>query len=132
LRTADVGWVTGHSYIVYGPCQRSDDRHTKARRIGGTDRFWKIIEEYRGSTSFIPRQQRSVHYSLGRHCHNTISHRSACSAPSANQLIQKHGCGIGKNIGGGRCPVVDTWWQTEARIDYDYLPGAIPRNRVAQ
>ena len=53
--------------------------------------------------------------------------RSGCSAPWANRLTPRHGCGITRVIGGGRCPIVDTWWQTETgAIMITPLPGATP------
>ena len=89
--------ATATSSTVRLPTERRPSC-TKARRIGrnltGSGKSSKNI----GSTSFIPRQQRSVHLFAGAitGSRNTISHRSACSAQSANQLIQKHGCGIAK------------------------------------
>ena len=129
--TADVGWVTGHSYVVYGPLANGATTvmYEGAPNWPEPDRFWRIIEEYRRQHSLYRADGDPRVYSLGRPMgrRNTIFHRSACSARSANRSIPKHGCGITKisaaavvrsSIRGGK--------RKPGAIMITPLPGAIP------
>ena len=126
--TADCGWVTGHSYIVYGPLA---NRATSVMYEGtpdfpDKDRFWSIVEKYKVTTLYTaPTAIRTfmkwgTEYSDG---HDLSSLRLLGSVgepinPEAWVWYWKH-------IGGERCPVVDTWWQTETgAIMISPLPGA--------
>jgi acetyl-CoA synthetase len=126
--TADVGWVTGHSYIVYGPLA---NRATSVMYEGtpdypDKDRFWAIVEKY-GVTKF---------YTAPTAIRTFMKWGDDFPAKhdlSSLQLIGTVGEPINpeawvwyyKHIGNERCPVVDTWWQTETgAIMISPLPGA--------
>jgi len=126
--TADVGWVTGHSYIVYGPLA---NRATSVLYEGTPDypekdRFWSVIEKY-GVTIFYtaPTAIRTFmkwgdEYPAGRDLSSLrlIGTVGEPINPEAWVWYYEH-------IGGSRCPVVDTWWQTETgAIMISALPGA--------
>ena len=128
--TADVGWVTGHSYIVYGPLANGATTvmYEGAPNWPEPDRFWKIIEEYRVNILYTAPTAIRAFIRWGEHW---VAKRDLSSL----RLLGTVGEPINpeawmwyyKNIGGGRCPVVDTWWQTETgSILITPLPGAIP------
>ena len=124
---ADIGWVTGHSYIVYGPLA---NRATSVMYEGAPDhpakdRFWDIIERYRVTILYTaPTAIRSFMKWGSDHPakHDMTSLRLLGSVgepinPEAWMWYHEH-------IGGGRCPIVDTWWQTETgAIMITPLPG---------
>ncbi|MBA2528438.1 MAG: acetate--CoA ligase [Euzebyales bacterium] len=124
---ADIGWVTGHSYIVYGPLA---NRATSVLYEGapdhpGKDRFWDIVEKYKVSILYTaPTAIRAFMKWGPEHpqAHDMSSLRLLGSVgepinPEAWMWYAEH-------IGGGRCPVVDTWWQTETgAIMITPLPG---------
>ena len=128
--TADCGWVTGHSYVVYGPLTAGATvlMYEGAPNWPRDDRFWEIIEKYRVNIFYTaPTAIRSFIKWGDRHVekHDLSSLR----------LLGTVGEGINpeawmwyhNKIGGGRCPIVDTWWQTETGgIMMSPLPGAIP------
>ena len=128
--TADCGWVTGHSYVVYGPLSAGATvmMYEGAPNWPGDDRFWEIIEKYRVTMFYTaPTAIRSFIKWGDQHVdkHDLSSLR----------LLGTVGEGINPEawmwyhhkIGGGRCPIVDTWWQTETGgIMMSPLPGAIP------
>jgi acetyl-CoA synthetase len=128
--TADVGWVTGHSYVVYGPLciGATAFMYEGAPNWPEPDRFWKLIEEY-GITIFYtaPTAIRAFVRWGDEHPkrHDLSSLRLLGTVgepinPEAWMWYQKV-------IGGGRCPIVDTWWQTETgSIMITPLPGATP------
>lgn len=124
---ADVGWVTGHSYIVYGPLAN----HTTGVMYEGTPdfpdpgRWWDIIERYRVSILYTAPTAIRAHMKWGpQHAqqHDLTSLRllgSVGEPINPEAWIWYH-----ENIGGGRCPIVDTWWQTETgNIMISPLPG---------
>jgi acetyl-CoA synthetase len=128
--TADVGWVTGHSYVVYGPLANGATTlmYEGAPNWPEPDRFWKIIEEHRVNILYTaPTAIRS----FIRWGDQWVKERDLSSL----RLLGTVGEPINpeawmwyhKTIGGGRCPIVDTWWQTETgAILITPLPGAIP------
>jgi len=128
--TADIGWVTGHSYIVYGPLALG----TTSMMFEGVpnyphpDRFWSIVENYQVNVFYTaPTAIRAIM-------------REGDEWPRKHDLSSLRILGtVGEPInpeawmwyynviGEGRCPVVDTWWQTETGgILISPLPGAIP------
>jgi acetyl-CoA synthetase len=124
---ADVGWVTGHSYIVYGPLCNG----TTGVLYEGTpdfpdkDRWWEIVERYNVDILYCAPTAIRSHMKWGpEHAakHDLSSLRLLGSVgepinPEAWIWYREH-------IGGGRCPVVDTWWQTETgMIMISPLPG---------
>ncbi len=113
---ADIGWVTGHSYIVYGPLANG----TTSVLYEGTpdtptrERWWEIIESYKVSILFTAPTTIRTLMKWGEDLparHDLSSLRLLGSVgepinPEAWMWYRTH-------IGGGRCPIVDTWWQTE-------------------
>jgi acetyl-CoA synthetase len=125
--TADVGWVTGHSYIVYGPlqCGATVLLYEGAPDYPERDRFWDIIERHGVSVFYTAPTAIRAFMKWGTEHparHNLSSLRLLGSVgepinPEAWMWYREH-------IGGGRCPVVDTWWQTETGgIMITTLPG---------
>ncbi|MGZ4795451.1 MAG: acetate--CoA ligase [Acidimicrobiia bacterium] len=126
--TADCGWVTGHSYIVYGPLA---NRATSVIYEGtpdhpGKDRFWSIVEKYGVTILYTAPTAIRTFMKWGTElpaAHDLSSLRLLGSVgepinPEAWVWYWQH-------IGGGNCPVVDTWWQTETgAIMISPLPGA--------
>ncbi len=127
--TADCGWITGHSYVVYGPLSAGATvlMYEGAPNWPAEDRFWELIEKYKVSTLYTaPTAIRAFMKWGDAHVdkHDLSSLR----------LLGSVGEGINPEawmwyhhkIGGGRCPIVDTWWQTETGgIMMSPLPGAI-------
>ena len=128
--TADIGWVTGHSYIVYGPLGNG----VTSVMYEGTpdhpdkDRFWQIVEKYRvtvlytAPTSIRTFMKWGVEYPR-RHDLSSLRLLGTVGEPiNPEAWMWYH-----ETIGKGRCPIVDTWWQTETgAILISPLPGAIP------
>ncbi|MCU0706797.1 MAG: acetate--CoA ligase [Pirellula sp.] len=128
--TADCGWITGHSYIVYGPLSAGATQvlYEGAPNWPAEDRFWDIIERYRVSILYTAPTAIRAFIKWGDH--HVEKHDL-----SSLRLLGSVGEGINpeawmwyyEKIGGGRCPIVDTWWQTETGgIMMSPLPGAIP------
>jgi acetyl-CoA synthetase len=127
--TADCGWVTGHSYVVYGPLSAGATvlMYEGAPNQPTESRFWALIEKYKVSVFYTaPTAIRAFIKWGDRHVkkHDLSSLR----------LLGTVGEGINPEawmwyhrvIGGERCPIVDTWWQTETGgIMMSPLPGAI-------
>src|SRR5689334_17410669 len=125
--TADVGWVTGHSYVVYGPLTlgATTVMYEGAPNWPEPDRFWKIVENYRVTILYTAPTAIRAFIRWGDDWvkkHDLSSLRLLGSVgepinPEAWMWYQK-------TIGGGRCPIVDTWWQTETgAIMITPLPG---------
>jgi len=128
--TADIGWITGHSYIVYGPLSAgvTSFMYEGAPNWPQEDRFWELIEKYRINIFYTAPTAIRAFIKWGDEWvekHDLSSLR----------LLGTVGEGINpeawmwyhKKIGGERCPIVDTWWQTETGgIMMTPLPGAIP------
>ncbi|PYL66878.1 MAG: acetyl-coenzyme A synthetase, partial [Verrucomicrobia bacterium] len=114
--TADVGWVTGHSYIVYGPLANGATvvMYEGAPNWPEPDRFWKIIEEYRVNILYTAPTAIRAFIRWGdewvaKHDLSSLRLLGTVGEPiNPEAWMWYH-----KNIGGGRCPIVDTWWQTE-------------------
>jgi acetyl-CoA synthetase len=128
--TADCGWVTGHSYIVYGPLANGATvvMYEGAPNYPAEDRFWDIIERHKVSILYTAPTAIRAFIKWGDH--HVEKHDL-----SSLRLLGTVGEGINpsawvwyhETIGGGRCPIVDTWWQTETGgIMMSPLPGAIP------
>ncbi len=125
--TADIGWVTGHSYIIYGPLQNGATTvmYEGAPDFPGRDRFWDIVEKYGITILYTAPTAIRAFMRWGDEypaMHDMSSLRLLGSVgepinPEAWMWYQK-------NIGGERCPIVDTWWQTETgAILITPLPG---------
>jgi acetyl-CoA synthetase len=126
--TADCGWVTGHSYIVYGPLA---NRATSVMYEGtpdhpGKDRFWSIVEKYKVTTLYTAPTAIRTFMKWGTQHSDAHDLSSLRLLGSVGEPINPEAwVWYWKNIGGGRCPVVDTWWQTETgAIMISPLPGA--------
>jgi acetyl-CoA synthetase len=124
---ADVGWITGHSYIVYGPlCNGATSvMYEGTPDFPDKDRWWDIVERYRATILYTAPTAIRTHMKWGPEYakkHDLSSLKLIGSVgepinPEAWVWYQEH-------IGGGRCPVVDTWWQTETgMIMITPLPG---------
>lgn len=128
--TADIGWVTGHSYIVYGPLAAgaTSVMYEGAPDYPQPDRFWRIVEKYRVNIFYTSPTAIRAFIRMGDQWpagHDLSSLRLLGSVgepinPAAWEWYHK-------TIGGERCPIVDTWWQTETgSIMISPIPGAIP------
>ncbi len=128
--TADVGWVTGHSYVVYGPLANGSTivMYEGAPNHPKEDRFWEIVAKYKVTVFYTaPTAIRAFVKWGDQHpkAHDLSSLRllGTVGEPiNPEAWIWYHTI-----IGGGRCPIVDTWWQTETgAIMIAPLPGAVP------
>jgi acetyl-CoA synthetase len=125
--SADVGWVTGHSYVVYGPLSNgcTSVMYEGTPDTPGKDRWWALIEKYRVSIFYTAP-------TAIRACMKWGVEEPAKHDLSSLRLLGSVGEPINPeawmwyhdNVGGGRCPIVDTWWQTETgAIMISPLPG---------
>jgi acetyl-CoA synthetase len=128
--TADIGWVTGHSYVVYGPLSNGATvlMYEGAPNHPEPDRFWSIIQRHRVNIFYTaPTAIRAFikwgeHWPL-RHDLSSLRLLGTVGEPINPEAWMWYREVIGK----GRCPVVDTWWQTETgAIMIAPLPGATP------
>ncbi len=128
--TADCGWVTGHSYVVYGPLAAGAKvmLYEGAPNFPAEDRFWDIIERHRVNILYTAPTAIRAFIKWGDH--HVEKHDL-----SSLRLLGTVGEGINpeawmwyhRKIGNERCPIVDTWWQTETGgIMMSPVPGAIP------
>ncbi len=125
--TADVGWVTGHSYIVYGPLANGATSvlYEGTPDTPGKDRLWDIVERY-GVTQLytaptaIRMFMKWGHQEPAKHDLSSLRLLGSVGEPiNPEAWMWYH-----EFIGGGRCPIVDTWWQTETgAIMISPLPG---------
>jgi acetyl-CoA synthetase len=128
--TADVGWVTGHSYTVYGALLNGATTvmYEGAPNHPDMDRFWKIIEKYKVTVFYtaptaIRAFSRWGEEYPGRCDLSTLRLLGTVGEPINPEAWMWYQ----RVIGGGRCPIVDTWWQTETgMIMISPLPGATP------
>jgi acetyl-CoA synthetase len=125
--TADIGWVTGHSYVVYGPLATGATVliYEGAPDWPERDRFWSLIERYGVSVLYTAPTAIRAFMKWGvehprRHDLSSLRLLGSVGEPiNPEAWIWYH-----TNIGGGRCPIVDTWWQTETGgIMITPLPG---------
>jgi len=114
--TADIGWITGHSYIVYGPlCAGATTLMFEGIPTWpDAGRFWDIVDEYKVNILYTaPTAIRSLMgYGLGPvQAHDLSSLRVLGSV--GEPINEEAWQWLHENIGKGKCPIVDTWWQTE-------------------
>ena len=128
--TADIGWVTGHSYVVYGPLASGA---TTFMYEGSPDtpdcsRWWRMIEHYRINTLYTAPTAIRTFIKWGDEWVDKHDLSSLRLLGSVGEGINPEAWMWYHNkIGHGRCPIVDTWWQTETGgIMMSPLPGAIP------
>jgi acetyl-CoA synthetase len=126
--TADVGWVTGHSYIVYGPlsCGASCLVYEGAPNFPDPGRFWQIIEKHGVSILYTAPTAIRAFIRWGDDFPKKADLSSLRLLGSVGEPINPEAwTWYHRVIGGGRCPIVDTWWQTETgAIMMTTLPGA--------
>jgi acetyl-CoA synthetase len=126
---ADIGWVTGHSYIVYGPLANGATQvmYEGAPNFPGNDRLWQIIDDYKVTIFYTAPTAIRAFMKWGDQFpdgHDLSSLRLLGTVgepinPEAWMWYHKH-------IGHEQCPIVDTWWQTETgAIMITPLPGAV-------
>ncbi|MCZ7663487.1 MAG: acetate--CoA ligase [Thermoleophilia bacterium] len=127
--TADIGWVTGHSYIVYGPLANGATSvlFEGVPSYPACDRFWEVVEKYQVNTFYTaPTALRAIaregdHW-VRRHDLSSLRLLGTVGEP-INPEVWLWYFSV---VGGGRCPIVDTWWQTETGgILITPLPGAM-------
>ena len=127
--TADVGWVTGHSYIVYGPLSAGATTvmYEGAPDFPQPDRFWRLIEKYRITILYTSPTAIRSFVRQGDQWPNGHDMSSLRLLGSVGEPINPAAWEwYYKVIGGSRCPIVDTWWQTETgAIMIAPMPGAI-------
>jgi len=124
---ADIGWVTGHSYIVYGPLANAT---TSVMYEGTPDtphqgRWWEIIQKYKVSILYCAPTAIRTFMKWGAEIPEKFDLSSLRIIGSVGEPINPEAyMWYRENIGGNRCPVVDTWWQTEnGMILISPLPG---------
>ncbi|MEO7651476.1 MAG: acetate--CoA ligase, partial [Bryobacteraceae bacterium] len=128
--TADIGWVTGHSYIVYGPLSAgaTSVMYEGAPDFPEPDRFWRLIEKYRVSIFYTSPTAIRSFIRQGDQWPNKHDMSSLRLLGSVGEPINPAAWEwYHKVIGKERCPIVDTWWQTETgAIMIAPMPGAVP------
>src|SRR5690606_5726645 len=128
--TADVGWITGHSYIVYGPLAMGVTQvmYEGAPNQPDFGRFWQIVEEYGVSIFYTAPTAIRAFIKAGDHFPAKHDLSSLRLLGSVGEPINPEAwMWYHEKIGGGRCPIVDTWWQTETgAIMITPLPGCTP------
>ena len=128
--TADIGWVTGHSYVVYGPLSNGATvlMYEGAPNFPEPDRFWSIIERHRVNVFYTAPTAIRAFIKWGenwplKHDLSSLRLLGTVGEPINPEAWMWYRELIGK----GRCPIVDTWWQTETgAIMITPLPGATP------
>jgi acetyl-CoA synthetase len=128
--TADIGWVTGHSYVVYGPlaCGATSVMYEGAPNHPEPDRFWSLVERHKVSIFYTAPTAIRAFVRWGdqwpkKHDLSSLRLLGTVGEPINPEAWMWYR----ETIGGGRCPIVDTWWQTETgAIMIAPLPGAIP------
>ena len=128
--TADIGWVTGHSYIVYGPLANGATTimYEGAPNFPQNDRFWQIIERYKVNIFYTAPTAIRSFMKWGDEHPKKYDLSSLRLLGSVGEPINPEAwMWYHEIIGGGRCPIVDTWWQTETgAIMISPLPGVTP------
>jgi acetyl-CoA synthetase len=128
--TADIGWVTGHSYVVYGPLANGATvlMYEGAPDWPEKDRFWEIIERYGVNVFYTAPTAIRAFMKWGTDWPGRRDLSSLRLLGSVGEPINPEAwMWYHEHIGGDRCPVVDTWWQTETgHILITPLPGITP------
>jgi acetyl-CoA synthetase len=128
--TADVGWITGHSYIVYGPLSNGATTlmYEGAPRPSNPGCFWDVIEKYGVNIFYTAPTAIRTFIKMGEHHPKARNLSSLRLLGTVGEPINPEAwMWYYRVIGGERCPIVDTWWQTETGgIMITPLPGAIP------
>ena len=128
--TADCGWVTGHSYVVYGPLQTGATvvMYEGAPNFPENDRFWKMIDDHKVTIFYTAPTAIRAFIKWGdewvrKHSLDSLRLLGTVGEPINPEAWMWYHREIGKE----RCPIVDTWWQTETgTMMITPIPGAIP------
>ena len=128
--TADVGWITGHSYIVYGPLSNGATSlmYEGAPRPSNPGCFWDVVEKYGVNIFYTAPTAIRAFIKMGEGLPRTRDLSSLRLLGTVGEPINPEAwMWYYQVIGGGRCPIVDTWWQTETGgVMLTPLPGATP------
>ncbi|MFN9824039.1 MAG: acetate--CoA ligase [Planctomyces sp.] len=128
--TADIGWITGHSYICYGPLSNGATvmMYEGAPNWPDEGRFWELIEKYRVSIFYTAPTAIRAFIKWGNHWPEKYDLSSLRLLGSVGEPINPEAwMWYHRVIGQERCPIVDTWWQTETgSIMVSPLPGVTP------
>ena len=128
--TADIGWVTGHSYIIYGPLLNgaTSVMYEGAPNHPDPGRFWDIVQKYRVNIFYTAPTAIRAFMKWGEDHPKKRDLSSLRLLGTVGEPINPEAwIWYRRVIGGDRCPIVDTWWQTETgTILITPLPGAIP------
>ncbi len=114
--TADIGWITGHSYVVYGPLATGSTIliYDGAPTYPRVDRFWNIIEKHKVSVFYTAPTAIRTLMKLGEDLPDKYNLKSLRLLGTVGEPINpKAWIWYQNKIGNNRCPIVDTWWQTE-------------------
>ena len=128
--TADVGWITGHSYIVYGPLSNGATTvmYEGAPRPSKPGAFWEVIQKHRCTIFYTAPTAIRAFMKGGRGVPDQYDMSSLRILGTVGEPINPEAWMWYRDvIGGDRCPIVDTWWQTETGgVMISPLPGATP------
>ena len=128
--TADIGWVTGHSYVVYGPLSNGATvlMYEGAPNFPEPDRFWTMIARHRVNIFYTAPTAIRAFIRWGNHWPEKHDLSSLRLLGTVGEPINPEAwMWYHKTIGKERCPIVDTWWQTETgAIMITPIPGATP------
>ncbi|MEN9767377.1 MAG: acetate--CoA ligase [Cyanobacteriota bacterium] len=128
--TADVGWITGHSYIVYGPLSNGATTvmYEGAPRPSKPGAFWEVIQKHRCTIFYTAPTAIRAFMKSGREVPDQYDMSSLRILGTVGEPINPEAWMWYRDvIGEGRCPIVDTWWQTETGgVMISPLPGATP------
>jgi acetyl-CoA synthetase len=128
--TADVGWVTGHSYIVYGPLSNGATTlmFEGVPNFPDPSRFWQVVDKHKVNIFYTAPTAIRALMREGEHHVRKTSRKSLRLLGSVGEPINPEAwLWYYDHVGDQRCPIVDTWWQTETGgILITPLPGATP------
>ncbi len=128
--TADIGWITGHSYVVYGPLANGATvlLYEGAPNFPEPDRFWQIIDRHKVSIFYTAPTAIRAFMKWGADWVQKHSLRSLRLLGTVGEPINPEAwIWYQREIGHDRCPIVDTWWQTETGAHMIApVPGAVP------
>ena len=128
--TADIGWVTGHSYVVYGPLQNGATvlMYEGAPNFPDFDRLWQIVDHHKVTIFYTAPTAIRAFIKWGDQHVEKHSLKSLRLLGTVGEPINPEAwMWYRDKIGHGRCPIVDTWWQTETgSILIAPIPGAVP------
>ena len=128
--SADIGWVTGHSYVVYGPLQNGATvlMYEGAPNWPDFSRFWKIVDDHRVTVFYTAPTAIRAFIKWGDEHVDKHDLRSLRLLGTVGEPINPEAwMWYREKIGRNRCPIVDTWWQTETgSIMIAPIPGAVP------